>query len=576
MQQGITGPDYDNLNLNQRLLRASRGAIVHSDYVKGLIESAGRGLPVRMIRHGVKRIETPPETVAEIRRRLHLPPAELLVGSFGFVKPYKRISSCLRALAEAKPKLPPFLYLLVGEMHSDFPVREEIERLGLKENAVLTGRVELDEFWDYIQATDVCLTLRYPTAGETSGSLLREMAAGKAVVVSNLGAFSEWPDNCCAKVDADAYEVPQLVGYLKLLGAHPSIREHLGRNARAFVRSHCSWEQAAQAYADFLAEFANGSQARRASPPPAKTTAPLERLAMEEFILNFWTDRPDAQNYARLHMDRIMESLAWVPPGRPAQRLLEMGCYLQMTPVLAKYYGYGEVRGSYVGELGRIEVREIVHANNGERLWFAIDKFDAEKDPFPYPANTFHTVLCCELIEHLAHDPMHMLFEVNRILVPGGHLFLTTPNTSSWKSLLAVLHGYHPNFFPAFLRPEEADGSRQQEEYTPQQLQNLLTEAGIDLTRGKSHLLLRQRGDEGGRHAREYTPQEIQLLLTEAGFDITRLETRDFYGAPPIPEDLRRTLVAAGFEETRGGDTIIVLAQKAAQPRKRYPLEFYA
>ena len=559
VKQAITGPDYDNLNLNRHLLRAARGALVHSDYVKGLIENTVPGLPVRMIRHGVQRVELSPEEVAQVRRRLNLPAKELIIGSFGFIKPYKRITSCLRALGEARPDLPPFTYLLVGEEHPYYPVREEIKRLGLQGNVRITGRVDLSEFWDYILATDICLTLRYPTAGETSGSLLREMAAGKTLVVSNVGAFAEWPDNCVAKVDADAFEVPQLVGYLKMFAAYPIVRQLMGHKAQAFVRSYCSWERVAEDYVDCLAESAEVPQPQAPVPAFEKTTLPLNPPALEEFIVNFWTHRPDAQAYARAHLERIAESLAWIPRGRPAERLLEMGCYLQMTPVLAKYYGYGEIRGAYGGDvisflmetlfdsaeshaaskdgLAGIEVREIVHADNSERYCFTINHFDAERDPFPYPANSFRTVLCCELIEHLRYDPMHMLFEINRILLPGGYLLLTTPNTASWRSLQALLRGGHPNFFPSFLR----------------------------------------RADSGGeRHAREYTPPEIKRLLTYAGLEPVRLETRDFYGRIAIDATVRQAALATGYKKDWGGDTIIALARKVSPPSERYPDDFYA
>jgi 2-polyprenyl-3-methyl-5-hydroxy-6-metoxy-1,4-benzoquinol methylase len=50
-----------------------------------------------------------------------------------------------------------------------------------------------------------------------------------------------------------------------------------------------------------------------------------------------------------------------------------------------------------------------VVSETGEEFACDIDHFNAEKDPFPYPAEHFTTVLCCELIEHLAEDPMHMM-----------------------------------------------------------------------------------------------------------------------------------------------------------------------
>src|SRR5207248_11686642 len=117
-----------------------------------------------------------------------------------------------------------------------------------------------------------------------------------------------------------------------------------------------------------------------------------------------------------------------------------------------KFLGYGNVRGAYYGPLGRVDERCVTSAT-GEVFSCCIDLFDAERDAFPYPDDHFRAVLCCEMMEHLANDPMHMIAEINRILVPGGYLVLTTPNISSFRSIHAVLHGYHPGLFPAYIKP---------------------------------------------------------------------------------------------------------------------------
>ena len=46
----------------------------------------------------------------------------------------------------------------------------------------------------YLAACDIVLNLRYPTVGENSGTLMRALGLGKAVVVSDVGSFSEFPD----------------------------------------------------------------------------------------------------------------------------------------------------------------------------------------------------------------------------------------------------------------------------------------------------------------------------------------------------------------------------------------------
>ena len=182
------------------------------------------------------------------------------------------------------------------------------------------------------------------------------------------------------------------------------------------------------------------------------------------------------------------------PPGGPCDRILEMGAYLQITPALRLRLGYGEVRGCYYGPPGRID-RKVVTSTEGERFCCEIDHFDAEKDPFPYPAGHFSTVLCGELIEHLFEDPMHLMGEVNRILKPGGHLVLTTPNISALRGIAAILQGYHPGFFHAYVKP------------------------GAE-------------GEVDARHNREYTPREVKLLFENSGFEVLRLETGEFRDEP--------------------------------------------
>ena len=183
-----------------------------------------------------------------------------------------------------------------------------------------------------------------------------------------------------------------------------------------------------------------------------------------------------------------------------------MGAYLQITPALKTRLDYGEVRGCYYGPLGHIDHKEVT-SESGEIFNCDIDHFDAERDLFPYPDEHFDTVLCCELIEHLSADPMHMMCEVNRILKPGGHLVLTTPNICCLRAISAILQGYHPGFFPAYIRPA-ADGA-----------------------------------DTGARHNREYAPRELAYLFRDSGFDLTLLDTGEFRDEPHPEHEWARHLL---------------------------------
>ena len=121
------------------------------------------------------------------------------------------------------------------------------------------------------------INLRYPSAGETSGTLIRLLGLGKAVVVSNTGAFAEIPDDCCAKIDLDATEEELLFAVLRALATDPELRRRMGENARRHIATHHSLEGSARAYADFVRAtvaarpepFRAGAAAR---PPTRRTT----------------------------------------------------------------------------------------------------------------------------------------------------------------------------------------------------------------------------------------------------------------------------------------------------------------
>jgi SAM-dependent methyltransferase len=239
--------------------------------------------------------------------------------------------------------------------------------------------------------------------------------------------------------------------------------------------------------------------------------------------------------YLNTHSTRLVKTLEITPPGELDDRILEMGAYLQITPALRDKLGYGEVRGCYFGKLGRRDHRNVTSAG-GETFECEIDHFDAEKDVFPYPDGHFATVICGELIEHLFEDPMHLMSEVNRILRPGGHLVLTTPNIAALRGIAGILQGYHPGFFHAYIRPAEGTGE-------------------VD-----------------ARHNREYTPREIHQLLENSGFEVTLLETGEFRDEPhPEFGWILHLLERYRLSTDLRGDGIYAVGRKTGAVRERYP-----
>lgn len=586
------GPDYDGLPMTRRILQYSRGLVAHSQFVAQ--ESQGQGYkgPVAVIPHGAW---IPAADRHATRHLLGLEDQHTLVGVFGFIKPYKRIAESLRAFRRLVRVEPNARMILVGEPHPEFPVEQLIRTLGLRDHVRILGFVPIEKFVEYIAACDIILNLRFPTVGETSGSLTRAMGLGRAVMVSDVGSFSELPDDICLKVPVGIHEEDLIFEYLNTLVMRPDLALAMGARAKAWVETECRWDVVADKYADFLEQVATGrvasfvpvaasvvttaaqvaeavadfeeataeattteattAEATMDAPllvedePPAgeeaKVTEPESVAAaaapepIDPIVFETWLS-PEGKSYAAHHKSRFVHTLEITPPGDASQSILEMGAYMQITPALHHELGYGYVRGCYYGPEGRIDHKSLM-AETGETFECDVDHFDAEKHVYPYADEAFDTVMCCELIEHLFEDPMFMMSEINRILKPGGHLVLTTPNAGSLRAVSAILLGYHPAFFPAYIRP-------------------------------------RKEGEEAeARHNREYVPMEVQHLLTDSGFELVRLETGEFLEEPhPELGWVTHLLQRYKLSHNLRGDGIYAVGRKAGPIKNRWPSWLYS
>jgi glycosyltransferase involved in cell wall biosynthesis/SAM-dependent methyltransferase len=524
------GPDYEGVPMLRRLLERSRAVIVHSRLMVSQLRVTGFKGPIAHIPHGA--------WISDVdrmgyRHRLGVDELTPLFGIFGFLKPYKRIAESLRAFRRLLRVQPRAKMILAGELHPDLPLESLLDTLDLRHAVRLLGFTPIEDFIGYVAACDVVLNLRYPTVGESSGTLLRALGLGKAVLVSDVGSFREIPNEICLKVPVDALEEDFLFEYMNLLASRPDLARGLGARAKAWVEQECSWDLVARRYASFLESVVRGCEwhdPTEAAPPRVTNHEPVSA----DYIIGWVSSGEDSRKYADTHLTRLRKTLDVTPHGSPSDRILEMGAYLQITPALQRRLGYGEVRGCYYGQAGQVEHHSIASLE-GEQFECDIDLFDAEKDIFPYPDEYFATVLCCELIEHLAEDPMHMMAEINRILKQGGHLVLTTPNIGSLRALAAILQGYHPGFFPAYIRP---------------------------VCPGET---------SDARHNREYTPKEVYRLLYDAGFEVARLETGPFREEPK-PEHgwVVHLLERYNLPTDLRGDGIYALGRKTGPVRDRY------
>jgi glycosyltransferase involved in cell wall biosynthesis len=224
------------LPAHRTLLRRQRGVLVHSEWAAAFLAEEDLGVRVRAIPMG---IPLPPEADEAaglaLRTRFGLPANEPVLGAFGFQTPIKRTESAVRALAA--PGLERVHLLIVGQAAPVMDLEGEARRAGVAERVHIMGFVSFEDFAAAIAASDLCLNLRYPTAGETSASLLRVLAAGRPAIVSDFAQFADLPPEIAPRVPLGDEEPEALAALLRELLAEPARLRARGKAAREHVRA---------------------------------------------------------------------------------------------------------------------------------------------------------------------------------------------------------------------------------------------------------------------------------------------------------------------------------------------------
>jgi glycosyltransferase involved in cell wall biosynthesis len=223
--------------LSGHVVRASKATIVHSRSARDRLRDEVPEADIRVIPHHAGRLpmEVDDVTREEARRRLELPAEVFLVGQFGFITRPKQPAAVLGGFARLLERRPDARLLIIGENQLGAALDDLLRSRGLKGRVQVTGYVDLATFALYLKAIDVIVNLRYPTAGEASGTFTRALAMGRAAIVSNLGSFAEYPDDVCLKVEVDGDQADQVGHHLIRVADDPAFKESLEERARRYA-----------------------------------------------------------------------------------------------------------------------------------------------------------------------------------------------------------------------------------------------------------------------------------------------------------------------------------------------------
>jgi glycosyltransferase involved in cell wall biosynthesis len=264
---------------HRTLLRRQRGVLVHNRWAADRVVEESGELEIRVVPMGVPLPPRPdPAARLAFRERMGVGAETPLLGSFGFQTPIKRTRIAVRALANEE--LAEAHLVVAGELLPILDLEAEAAAAGVADRLHITGFLTSAEFQAAIAACDLCLNLRYPTAGETSASLLRVLAQGRPAVVSDYAQFRELPDDVALKVPLGGSEEAALAGAVGALLAAPDRLSAMSRAARDYVRHDHDPARAAAAVIEHCEAFAEleppGDEAADQPPPSSLVWHRLE------------------------------------------------------------------------------------------------------------------------------------------------------------------------------------------------------------------------------------------------------------------------------------------------------------
>ncbi|MGF9713267.1 glycosyltransferase [Paenibacillus naphthalenovorans] len=246
-----------DLPCNGVVTNYAKKIIVHSDYAKKLLLQKDISRNVKKILLYAKIKEVVDKT--EIRKKLKIAENQIVISAFGHIHETKRIMPILKAFNNLSNKHNHIVLYLVGKPSPSIKgeLEEYIKVNNMENKVIVTGYMDLNTFEEYIDATDICLNLRYPYNGESSASLMRILSKGKCALINDLGSFSEIPDDCCIKLHSperlvESDEVDIIMTKLEELLSNPELISSIGNNARKYAQENLDLDDIAEQYAAFI------------------------------------------------------------------------------------------------------------------------------------------------------------------------------------------------------------------------------------------------------------------------------------------------------------------------------------
>lgn len=254
LEKNAESPDGTRFPMSHGIARQARKVIVHNEWS---YRQLGTDVRKYLVPHACFEMETaegnPQERRDRMREKIHYRDGEIVIGCLGWMNSNKRPQVMIQSLVRLRRQGYPVKLVFWGNKGTE-ECNALIEREQLQETVIITGYLDREEYLTGLELSDIILNLRYPTMGESSGTLCETMKVGKPSIVTAINQYLEFPDDVCWKVPMGRIEVPALTAMLQYLLEHKEVREAMASNARNYADRILNCENIAVLYARLLTD----------------------------------------------------------------------------------------------------------------------------------------------------------------------------------------------------------------------------------------------------------------------------------------------------------------------------------
>ena len=255
---------YFDYPMLRRIAERSHAVVVHNPAAAALVRQHAPRARIVEIPHLFIPAEPPAAAgVIHYRERLGLEPGAFVFGVFGYLRESKRLLSVLDAFTalcgagdqrQACAGPPGPALLIAGEFTSP-DLERSITPLLKHPRIIRLPHLSETEFHLATAAVDACINLRYPSAGETSGIVVRLMGLGKPVFVTGSPECAHFPENACIRIPPGPAERESLRLHMILVSSMSDVVRAIGHRGAFHIQTHHRVEAVSKQFWDLLCDF---------------------------------------------------------------------------------------------------------------------------------------------------------------------------------------------------------------------------------------------------------------------------------------------------------------------------------